>query len=81
MVNDESSLFHQNSRRPIRRQEGNELPEYVVQQLKDAVWAGLAHKNQEDLERECAQSGHKWIHGKGDRVFCKRCSIQKKKVE
>ena len=77
MTNDASPDSSKSELRPIRRQEGNELPEEVDQKLKDAVWAGLAQKMQEDKEMLCKKYGHEWVEGPSNTVVCKRCNVQK----
>lgn len=77
MIKDASSDTPQGTQEPIRSKDGYELPEDMNQQLRDAVWAGLANKMHEDKELICKQYGHIWVEGPENTVICKRCSLQK----
>ena len=81
MVKDPSEDNRRNPERTVYKRDGSPLPEGMIQKLKDAVWAGLAQKIQMDKAALCSEKGHQWIEGPENRMFCKRCGIQKETEE
>ena len=77
MAEDSSTRKSQGKGEPIRSRDGHELPEDMNQALRDAVWAGLATKMQEDKELLCKKYGHQWVEGPGNTIICERCKVEK----
>jgi hypothetical protein len=61
----------------VRRKDGRKLPDDVHEKLRDATWAGLAQKMQEDLAILCKQHGHIWIEDTEKGIICQRCGKPK----
>jgi hypothetical protein len=62
----------------VRKKDGREkLPNNVHEKLRDATWAGLAQKMQEDLAILCKQHGHIWIEDAERGTICQRCGMPK----
>jgi hypothetical protein len=78
MNEDASSLKPPKNQEPVRNRDGREqLPEDMNQQLRDAVWAGLATRMQEDKELLCKKYGHQWGEGPDNTIVCQRCNVEK----
>ena len=81
MAEETTQNSYQTIPNPVRKRYGQELSDDVTQQLRDAVWAGLAQRLQADKELYCKQNGHIWITGPSDTMVCRRCSLQQKVKE